>query len=155
KPRPQPSPKESRMSRVCGTCTLCCKVMRIPELAKPRDQWCQHCVPGKGCAIYTDPRRPAVCAGFACGWVMAEGLPESMRPDTSHVVVAPPNEGAITAFHVDPDHPLAWRERLFLGLAWFILQSQERIAVVVGDERYVLLVKDGQLLKGLAVLQGD
>ena len=143
------------MSRICGTCTLCCKVMGIAELAKPRDQWCPHCAPGNGCKIYAEPSRPASCAGFACAWLIGEGLPEAMRPDKSHVVIVPPNAGAVAAFHVDPAEPLAWRERHFLGLAWFILQSQQRIALVIGEERFVLLVEDGKLLKGQTVRQPD
>jgi hypothetical protein len=127
--------------------------MRIAELAKPRDEWCPHCIPGSGCKIY--PSRPASCAGFVCAWLIGEGLPEAMRPDLSHVVIQPPNAGAAVAFHVDPEHPLAWREPLFLGLAWFILQHQERIALVIGDERLALLVANGQLLKGQAVVQAD
>lgn len=143
------------MSRTCGTCTICCKVIAVAQLAKPRDQWCPHCTPGKGCGIFGQPARPAVCGGFVCAWLIGEGLPEFMRPDRSHVVVVPPNDGAVAAFHVDPDWPLAWRERHFLALAWFIVQSEQRMAVVVGPERFALLVEDGKFLKGQAVLQPD
>src|SRR5207245_429253 len=43
----------------CGECSLCCKVMGIPELGKPKDASCAHIVAHKGCAIYGE--RPPSC----------------------------------------------------------------------------------------------
>ena len=48
---PAPVPERS-----CGTCTLCCKLPRVVELAKSEGKWRPHCTPGKGCNIY--PSRP-------------------------------------------------------------------------------------------------
>ena len=38
--------------RACGTCSLCCKVLSVFELAKPAGKWCTHCRPGNGCDVY-------------------------------------------------------------------------------------------------------
>ncbi len=38
---------DKNMDRECGTCTLCCKVMGIHALDKPRGVWCDHAMPGR------------------------------------------------------------------------------------------------------------
>jgi len=52
--------------RACGTCTLCCKVVAVTELAKAAGQWCLHCRPGRGCSILR-PARLSVVALTANG----------------------------------------------------------------------------------------
>jgi hypothetical protein len=37
--------------RACGTCTLCCKVVAVPELEKAAGEWCKHCRPGRAAAF--------------------------------------------------------------------------------------------------------
>jgi hypothetical protein len=40
------------LSRKCGSCTLCCKVMSITELQKPGGTWYKPCLPpGKGSVL--------------------------------------------------------------------------------------------------------
>jgi len=34
--------------RQCGDCSLCCKVLGIPELDKPKDSWCANFAAGTG-----------------------------------------------------------------------------------------------------------
>jgi len=70
--------------RTCGPCTLCCKLMAIPEVPTPVNEWCKHAKKGQGCAIYAD--RPEPCRTFTCAWLMGE-LPEWARPDKIHGVV--------------------------------------------------------------------
>ena len=65
--------------RSCGTCTLCCKVFPVPDLAKPAGKWCQHCQPGKGCRIHET--RPEVCRKFFCGWMVSPGLGPEWKPE--------------------------------------------------------------------------
>ena len=70
--------------RHCGTCTLCCKLLPVRELAKPANTKCQH-QSRKGCAIYHQPLGfPASCAIWNCGWLAGEDLP---RPDRAGWVV--------------------------------------------------------------------
>src|SRR5215210_6075365 len=76
-----PAPDKS-----CGSCTLCCKLLAIGELDKPRDRWCDHCVPGQGCQIYES--RPRECAHFECGWKVDERLGPEWRPDRCKFLLA-------------------------------------------------------------------
>jgi hypothetical protein len=77
-------------TRTCGTCTLCCKLLAVAELAKPANTWCQHCPTGKGgCSIFESEERPAACKSFRCAWLAdQDGLlfPEEMKPERSRFV---------------------------------------------------------------------
>lgn len=66
------------MSRVCGSCTACCKTHPIPEINKLTGRWCVNCNPGEGCKIYS--YRPDPCKGFLCAWLKGMGRDED-RPD--------------------------------------------------------------------------
>ena len=98
---------EPRAARECGTCTLCCKLMAIVELAKPPNLWCPHCAPGRGCKIYPD--RPAECRSFACLWLQSDSLPEEAKPERSKIVVTVEGERNQLVAHVDPAYPDAWK----------------------------------------------
>lgn len=77
------------MTRRCKACAECCTAMEIEALDKPAGTPCPHDV-GKGtkrCALYGDPSRPQECATFSCAW-REGGLPSSMRPDDTGVVVS-------------------------------------------------------------------
>ena len=79
------APNDPAEPRLCGGCTACCKTHEIRALAKPPDQWCPHCLPGRGCAIYDD--RPEECRTFGCLWLAGYG-PDRIRPDRSRVVLS-------------------------------------------------------------------
>src|SRR6202035_283376 len=103
------------MTAECGTCTLCCKLLRVTPpaegiaqgLEKPAGKWCTFCKPGKGCTIY--PTRPTKCIDFECGWLANDGDPE-FRPDKIHLIIADESE-KIDAYivHVDPNYPDAYQ----------------------------------------------
>ena len=93
--------------RRCGTCTLCCKLLTIPEFGNPSGQWCPHCVKARGCAIHSD--RPNECRAFYCGYLLWPELGEHWRPSRSKLVVAFKPDGMEIVFHVDPGVPNAWR----------------------------------------------
>ena len=109
--------------RKCGSCTLCCSLLPVAELGKPRSVRCQHLRHGKGCSIYAD--RPMSCRFFNCRWLMQpELLPGGwLRPDHSRVVFDPsPDHVVLTdpdgervvdvqQLWVDPEHPAAHRDR--------------------------------------------
>ena len=75
------------VARSCGSCTACCKVLRIdaPELQKPAGVWCPNCLPGKGCGIY-DNRPAAICHDYKCLWLASQILPETARPEQLKVM---------------------------------------------------------------------
>jgi Putative zinc- or iron-chelating domain len=91
--------KES-LTRQCGGCTLCCKLLPMGEGAsmtnkmrliargefyKPAGERCPHQRTGKGCAIYA--KRPACCAFWNCRWLVNNDTADLRRPDRSHYVI--------------------------------------------------------------------
>jgi hypothetical protein len=81
--------------------------MSIPELAKPAGVWCGHCRPGTGCAIHA--RRPYVCRGAYCEWMIAKGLGPEWKPERAKFALFVTNGGRRLTAHVDPGNPSAWR----------------------------------------------
>ena len=128
------------MTRECGACTLCCKVMGIHELDKPYGVWCPHCKPGSGCGIYET--RPASCRTFTCGWLSDETIPDALRPDRSKVVLYFSANGQKLIARCDPGHPTAWRREPLYGQLkrWAARGWAEHVLVtpMVGDRTWVL-----------------
>ena len=100
--------------RICGTCSLCCKLPYVAELNKPIDTWCQHARPGNGgCSIYRD--RPTSCRGFICGWLSGElKVGDEWFPARCKMIISPRVPGQNVAergflITVDPAYPNAWR----------------------------------------------
>jgi len=116
--------------RTCGTCTLCCKVLRIVELDKEHSVWCRHARPGKGCAIYAD--RPRSCRNFVCGYLASPELPEVWYPVQSKIVLVREPNGGVTAV-VDPGRPDAWKEHPYYA------QIKSWAAQVVPARRQMLV----------------
>ena len=107
--------------RRCGGCTLCCKLLPVPTIAKLAGERCKHQRGGKGCAIYA--ARPMACRVWTCRWLSdkeTEGMP---RPDRCHYVIdaqedvvrAKPHDGSPASVHpvlqiwIDPAFPDAYR----------------------------------------------
>lgn len=128
----------SSVKRTCGDCTLCCKVMAIETLAKPAGSWCQHCKPGRGCAIYAD--RPDECADFACLWLANDLLDERWRPNQSKLVVTTSDDGV--EIRCDPGSPNAWRKEPYAGdiRAWAAEGERNDMTVVIIVGRRMILV---------------
>ena len=70
--------------RRCGTCSVCCSVLRVDELAKPAGRDCAHQRIEGGCAIHAT--RPPICRGYHCLWLQG-GLEDEERPDRTGGVV--------------------------------------------------------------------
>ena len=64
--------------RSCNGCKECCYTYTVPEMEKPRLQWCKH-VCEAGCAIHNGSR-PDICTQFHCYWTMS-AWGEDLRPD--------------------------------------------------------------------------
>lgn len=128
-------------SRSCGTCTLCCKIMRIDAFQKPRGTWCAKCRPGKGCSIYAD--RPEECRSFRCGFLQLQELGEEWRPSRSKFVLVSELDGMRLAAHVDPGNPTAWeREPFYSQLkkwAHASVPSMGQVVVQIGSRAIVVL----------------
>jgi Fe-S-cluster containining protein len=75
-------------ARSCGTCSLCCTVLRVDELEKRAGEDCVHQCGGDthetGCGIYEI--RPEICRAYQCLWRQG-GLEEDERPDATGGIV--------------------------------------------------------------------
>lgn len=130
--------------RACGSCTLCCKVVSIAELAKPAGVWCTHCRPGRGCGIHM--LRPMVCRGAYCEWMMSKGLGPEWKPDRSKIVLFKTEGGRRLTAHVDPGFPSAWRRSPFYeNLKLWAKEAAQKtpdmhlVDVMIGDYEIVIL----------------
>ena len=112
-----PSDDET-LTKACGGCTMCCKIMAIDELEKPMGAWCPHCQPGVGCKIYDE--RPPSCRAFKCYWLVDPTMAQNLRPDRTKVVLDQDTNGHRMIARCAPATPLAWRrEPMYSGLkAW-------------------------------------
>lgn len=85
---PDPERERRAAERSCGSCSLCCTLLRVEELAKPAGVDCIHQCLGPdvagGCGIHA--RRPPVCRGYRCLWLQG-GLEDDERPDRTGAVV--------------------------------------------------------------------
>lgn len=105
--------------RECGTCSLCCKLLDVPEVNKPIHDWCQHARPGRGgCSIYAT--RPQVCRGYGCAWLLNPALDDRWFPQRAHLVMDSDllkEDGRIVIrVHLDPAHPNRWREEPYYSV---------------------------------------
>jgi hypothetical protein len=139
--------------KACGGCTLCCKVMRIDELAKPTGTWCTHCKPGTGCRIYES--RPQVCRSFMCLWLLSPELGPEWRPDRSKLVLMTDDTGERMIIKCDPGFPRAWRKEPYYsrigqmaekaslnGSAVIILAGHDMTVLARGQELHVGIVRE-------------
>jgi len=143
----QPSTQQSLQTpalvpgRQCGTCTLCCKVLRIDEVENPAGQWCKHCAPGKGCRIH--PERPDSCRDFYCLWLSQEGLGPEWKPEKSKIVLRVELNGQRLAAHVDTGSPGAWRRTPYFEVLkrWSeeAIAKQQQVSVWIGMHCIVIL----------------
>jgi hypothetical protein len=98
----------AQTKRSCGQCSLCCKLLDVPALEKPKDVWCKHCKPGKGCSIYAD--RPLMCRAWACGWLTGGDFGEHWYPARAKMVINKVVINGRCDVIVDPGYPNRWRE---------------------------------------------
>ena len=127
--------------RVCGGCTLCCKVYALPALEKPPGVWCRHCEPGKGCKIHD--ALPERCRLFNCLWLSDGKLPDEWRPDRAKFVLSIHPTNGFVYGQVDPGSPAAWRRApYFAGLkamAKALLAERRHVLMFVGDQATLVM----------------
>jgi hypothetical protein len=79
---------EKPTGRVCGSCTLCCKLLGVEAVNKKAGERCRYQRTGKGCTAYHRLNEVAPeCKLWSCRWLVdssAAGLP---RPDRCHYVI--------------------------------------------------------------------
>jgi hypothetical protein len=127
--------------RHCGSCTMCCHILGVdaPDLVKPPDTPCKHCRPGTGCTIYD--RRPDMCRGFHCQWLLDSRLGDAWYPRRAKIVmhVADDGTGPCVVFEVDPRRPNRWLEQPYFEDISNIALGDVRVSVRVGKHWYLML----------------
>lgn len=127
-------------ARACGSCTMCCKVFKIPELDKPAGRWCVNARAGVGCVVYDE--RPLSCRVFRCMWLSEPKLADEWKPDRARFVVAVESGGALQIV-CDPAQPAAWRREPYHSLIrrWAAhgVEIQRPVLLMVGDRASVIL----------------
>jgi hypothetical protein len=115
----------------CGTCGMCCKLMAIPTLGKPRHSWCPKYVQRQGCGIYAD--RPSECAAFECLYLTADGLDDAWRPDRAKFMIWTGREERRLIVEVDPANPAAWKREPYYSQikAWSDRNHPQPLEVMV------------------------
>lgn len=118
--------------RTCGECAMCCKITEIPELQKPHNTWCQHCVDYRSCGIYET--RPQRCRDFFCYFMLSD-LGEAWRPSKCRMMVTAHSDRILVM--VDPARPDAWRKEPYLtGIRHWATQTN--VYVMVAQNTYAV-----------------
>ena len=143
--------------RSCEGCTMCCKLLKIGALDKPRLKWCPHCDIGTGCKIYDD--RPFECRIFDCGYVTQAWIGEHWKPARSKMVVTRATDSNRLVVYVDPDRTNAWRKEPFYSdlKSWargaarnqgqvLVAQGRDMIVIMPEEEINVGPVRDDQVI---------
>lgn len=134
---------DTTRSEGCGTCTLCCKIMKVEALDKGANIWCKHCVPGMGCSIYIE--RPQACEEWACVWLQSQNrfdgsrMGPELKPDKCHVVVDISKDPLMVILRVDPSYPDAYRKPRIQHMIKYFRERGLRVIVACGGRRKELL----------------
>jgi|HubBroStandDraft_5_1064220.scaffolds.fasta_scaffold341511_1 hypothetical protein len=113
------------MTRQCGDCQLCCKLLPVKSLDKGAGQRCEHQRHHKGCAVYQQLARVSPeCKLWNCRWLVENDTEGLSRPDRSHYVIdlmpdfvtlsddrtGEAQHVQVVQIWVDPKHPDAHRD---------------------------------------------
>jgi hypothetical protein len=132
--------------RDCDGCTLCCKLMGVGALEKPKGKWCLHCKIGAGCEIH--PTRPEECRTFYCAYTMDREIGDHWKPSESKLILCVlngdgPGDIARLEIHVDPSRADAWRQQPYFSeiKAWSkgAAVSNSQVTVHIGAHVWAIL----------------
>ena len=136
------------MKHDCGSCSVCCFLMAVPDIAKPACVWCEHALrPHGGCGVYDSPEKPAACTDFRCLWLASQDRRRSdqmspdLRPDRSHAMFydARDEEEPDTLYlHVFPSDPGAWQRPQVRAHLDMVLARGCTVHVIIGYRRIIL-----------------
>ena len=138
-----------RLSRRCGDCQLCCKLLPVRSLGKGAGERCRHQQHHKGCKVYANLLAVAPeCRLWNCRWLVDEAG-DTSRPDHAHFVIdvmpdfirADDGDGNIVEVPVvqvwvDPRYPDAHRDPAFR--AWLDREGQVALIRYSSGDGFVL-----------------
>ena len=149
-------PPELFPGRSCEGCTLCCKLVGVPEIGLPPGQWCEDCDVGNGCKIYDD--RPKPCQGFYCAYLLIP-IPECWAPTRAKMVIAPEPVNNRMAIYVDNGAEGKWRREPYHRDVEFLAnrcaenqellivrEGKNHIVIFPGKEQFIGVVDEDQFI---------
>lgn len=139
------------MTRSCGDCSLCCRLLPVEEIGKAAGEKCKHqrhSSNGKGCCrVYQKRGFPLSCALWSCRWLNGSDTSDLSRPDRSHYVIdampdevyLPQDDGSTIAapvvqVWVDPKYPDAHRDPALR--AYLERRGEEGLAAIIRYSSY-------------------
>lgn len=137
------------MPNHCGDCRMCCKVMAVQDLEKPRGKWCAHAC-DHGCAIY--PQRPESCATYSCGWLQSQTEPgmrpmlPALRPDRCGAILNSSRDAKAMAVDFDPTGNKSWHPTDNTPLAAVIKQVSSSFQVIVRRGLHTRVVRHNKVI---------
>ncbi len=141
--------------KVCGECTLCCKVYEIEDFEKKPGTVCHHVRPEGGCGVWG--LHPKICQEFKCLWLKHDDMNGLWRPDHAGFVLRLEPNGTTLAIDVDHDRPDAWRREPYynqIKLWSEVMPKNEGLVLVYAPEGlYVVTPMEDLFLK--APKRGD
>jgi hypothetical protein len=138
--------------RVCGNCTLCCRLVPVLELHKLAGARCVFQRFGRGCTIHAS--RPVSCRTWSCRWLADATTAGMPRPDRCHYVIdmmagdmtfqqtgapAPTSVPAVVVW-VDPKFPDAHRAPELRAFLFRMAKDHGAPAIVRYDGRDALAI---------------
>ncbi|WP_443747967.1 hypothetical protein [Asticcacaulis solisilvae] len=151
---PKRPPSKANL-KVCGECTLCCKVYEIEDFEKKPGTVCHHVRPEGGCGVWG--LHPKICQEFKCLWLKHDDMNGLWRPDHAGFVLRLEPNGTTLAIDVDHDRPDAWRREPYysqIKLWSEVMPKNEGLVLVYAPEGlYVVTPMEDLFLK--APKRGD
>ncbi len=135
--------------RSCDGCTMCCKLLAIDVLQKPRGVWCSHCDQKHGCTIYES--RPDPCRGFYCGYLRLPQIDDRWKPSKAKFLINYEDAANRIVIHADPARPDAWRAEPYLKAIrqWAASARQQGgIVLVWAGSRATVVLPDREIELG-------
>ena len=136
---------------------MCCKLLEVAPLEKPRAVWCPHCDQKRGCTIYET--RPDPCRSFHCGYLRIAHLDERWKPAKAKFLINDESSANRIAIHADPARPDAWRSEPFYSVikGWarrkmagggtvIVWAGQHATLVLPDRDKDLGIVRDDQLI---------
>jgi hypothetical protein len=131
------------MTRQCGDCQLCCKLVPVQSLQKHGGTACKFQKFHKGCTVYRKPAMPPECQLWNCRWLVNDDTADLSRPDRVGYVIdlvpdfisINPNDGSepyslqVAQVWVDPKRPEARHDPALRR--WMFRRAQQGIASII------------------------
>lgn len=148
------SPVRRASLKMCGDCTLCCKVYEIEDFEKKPGNTCHNVRDEGGCGVWG--LHPKACQEFKCLWLKHDDMDGRWRPDHAGFVMRLEGKGTV-CIDVDQDRPDAWRREPYYSQlkAWSeVMPRNEGLVLVYAPEAmYVITPTEDLPLK--APKKGD